>query len=172
VYAATAIGLGILERAAISMSQTKTIYFKNVVDTYRIGCMQFSNNKTRRTRKSAEESAAAPSEGAARVEENAKPRQKRTAEKATESAAAITNHRKATKKADQTIPQTAPAVEPVVARQSGAAPPSIAHRQSTPRIVTHEDIAKLAYSYWASRGYQGGCSVEDWLRAERELRLS
>jgi hypothetical protein len=32
-----------------------------------------------------------------------------------------------------------------------------------------EEIAALAYSYWVTRGYQGGCPEEDWLRAEREL---
>lgn len=32
-----------------------------------------------------------------------------------------------------------------------------------------EDIAALAYSYWVSRGCQGGTPEEDWLRAEREL---
>lgn len=35
---------------------------------------------------------------------------------------------------------------------------------------THEEIARLAYSYWESRGCPHGSSVEDWLRAERELR--
>ncbi len=34
----------------------------------------------------------------------------------------------------------------------------------------HEEIAKLAYSYWEARGRQGGSAVEDWLRAELELR--
>jgi Protein of unknown function (DUF2934) len=36
---------------------------------------------------------------------------------------------------------------------------------------TREEIAKLAYSYWEARGYQGGSDQEreDWLRAEREL---
>ena len=33
-----------------------------------------------------------------------------------------------------------------------------------------DEIARLAYSYWAARGYAGGSSEEDWLRAERELR--
>jgi hypothetical protein len=33
-----------------------------------------------------------------------------------------------------------------------------------------DDIARVAYSYWAARGYAGGSSEEDWLRAERELR--
>lgn len=32
-----------------------------------------------------------------------------------------------------------------------------------------EEIAELAYSYWVSRGYPGGSSEEDWLRAEQEL---
>jgi hypothetical protein len=29
----------------------------------------------------------------------------------------------------------------------------------------------MAYSYWEARGYQGGSSEEDWLRAEQELRV-
>jgi hypothetical protein len=36
---------------------------------------------------------------------------------------------------------------------------------------TYEEIAKLAYSYWEARGYQGGSADEDWARAEQELRL-
>lgn len=35
--------------------------------------------------------------------------------------------------------------------------------------VTHEEIAKLAHSYWAARGYAHGSAEADWLRAEREL---
>lgn len=35
---------------------------------------------------------------------------------------------------------------------------------------THEDIARLAYSYWEARGCQGGSQDEDWLRAVAELR--
>jgi hypothetical protein len=35
---------------------------------------------------------------------------------------------------------------------------------------TFDDIAQLAYSYWEARGYQGGSSEEDWLRAEQALR--
>lgn len=37
-------------------------------------------------------------------------------------------------------------------------------------VATHEEIARLAYLYWESRGCQGGCPEEDWLRAEEELR--
>ena len=35
---------------------------------------------------------------------------------------------------------------------------------------TREEIAKLAYSYWEARGYQGGSEQDDWLRAVNELR--
>ena len=35
---------------------------------------------------------------------------------------------------------------------------------------THEEIERLAYSYWESRGKQGGSATDDWLRAERELK--
>jgi hypothetical protein len=38
--------------------------------------------------------------------------------------------------------------------------------------VSQEAVAQLAYSYWEARGYQGGSSEEDWLRAEQELRAS
>ena len=34
---------------------------------------------------------------------------------------------------------------------------------------SHDEIAALAYSYWETRGFQGGSPEEDWLRAEREL---
>ena len=49
--------------------------------------------------------------------------------------------------------------------------------KSTPtsaRAATHEEIAKLAFSYWIARGYAHGSAEQDWLRAEQELsgRLS
>ena len=39
-----------------------------------------------------------------------------------------------------------------------------------PARLTHAEIARLAYSYWEARGYNGGSPGEDWLRAEQELR--
>ncbi|HUQ94405.1 MAG TPA: DUF2934 domain-containing protein [Bryobacteraceae bacterium] len=36
----------------------------------------------------------------------------------------------------------------------------------------NDQIARLAYSYWESRGFQHGYATEDWLRAERELLTS
>jgi DUF2934 family protein len=35
---------------------------------------------------------------------------------------------------------------------------------------SHQEIAALAYTFWAGRGYQGGSPEEDWGRAEKELR--
>jgi hypothetical protein len=36
----------------------------------------------------------------------------------------------------------------------------------------HDSIARLAYSYWETRGSNGGSPEEDWLRAENELKAS
>jgi hypothetical protein len=38
--------------------------------------------------------------------------------------------------------------------------------------VAAQAIAALAHSYWVARGCEGGSPEEDWLRAERELRVS
>jgi hypothetical protein len=38
-------------------------------------------------------------------------------------------------------------------------------------VNTHDEIAKIAYGYWESRGYQPGGAEQDWLRAEREYLL-
>jgi hypothetical protein len=32
-----------------------------------------------------------------------------------------------------------------------------------------QEIARLAYSYWESRGNRGGSPWDDWFRAEQEL---
>ena len=34
---------------------------------------------------------------------------------------------------------------------------------------SHEETARLAYSYWEARGREHGSDLEDWVRAEREL---
>ncbi len=50
------------------------------------------------------------------------------------------------------------------------------HKKATPVTTTNEvvvsenEIAELAYSYWEARGYAGGSPEEDWLRAENEIR--
>ena len=81
-----------------------------------------------------------------------------------------------------------PAAEPRPARTRAAAPKAAvaAHKHATKkatqpveeaagqpaREITRDDIARLAWSYWEARGYQGGSPEEDWFRAERELLKS
>jgi hypothetical protein len=38
-----------------------------------------------------------------------------------------------------------------------------------PPTPSHDEIARLAYTYWEARGRQHGSHEEDWYRAEREL---
>ena len=34
---------------------------------------------------------------------------------------------------------------------------------------THDQIAKIAYGYWAARNFEAGSPEQDWLRAEQEF---
>ncbi|MGH9722727.1 MAG: DUF2934 domain-containing protein [Bryobacteraceae bacterium] len=52
--------------------------------------------------------------------------------------------------------------DPVIGTTSVSEP-----NQSEP---DRDEIARLAYSFWESRGGEGGSPHEDWLRAESELR--
>jgi hypothetical protein len=60
----------------------------------------------------------------------------------------------------------APVSEPEVLSVVAAAVVS-----ETPAESYQDAVARLAYSYWAARGYQGGSPEADWLRAEQELRV-
>jgi hypothetical protein len=40
---------------------------------------------------------------------------------------------------------------------------------ATPRVPSHDEIARLARQYWAERGHRDGHAEQDWLRAEQEL---
>jgi hypothetical protein len=42
--------------------------------------------------------------------------------------------------------------------------------QSSNSVTDHEQIARLAYSYWVEGGYPEGSPDEDWFRAEITLR--
>ncbi len=76
---------------------------------------------------------------------------------------------------------TTPRVKTVKHSKTVAAEPAIAHTDAvhvdTPQtkidhcIDHHAAISLLAYSYWESRGYQGGTQLDDWLRAEQEYTL-
>jgi len=38
------------------------------------------------------------------------------------------------------------------------------------RLPSHDEISRLAHSYWLERGDELGSPNEDWLRAERDLQ--
>jgi hypothetical protein len=40
----------------------------------------------------------------------------------------------------------------------------------TPFRYSHDQVAQLAHKYWAERGRRDGHHLEDWFRAEQELR--
>lgn len=62
-----------------------------------------------------------------------------------------------------------PAVAAVSAPAASVKPAVSVKPAASVKTVSHEEIAKLAYCYWADRGYQGGSPEEDWARAERTL---
>jgi len=70
----------------------------------------------------------------------------------------------------RTAHATAPATEADAAKIQPAVTPAeqaaVGVSAATP---TYQQIAALAYSYWAGRGYTGDSQDEDWFRAEREL---
>ncbi len=37
------------------------------------------------------------------------------------------------------------------------------------RSISHEEVARLAHSYWKQRGHRHGQHEDDWFRAEQEL---
>jgi len=61
----------------------------------------------------------------------------------------------------------APRVKSVTHSKTAAVPVAA----GTATATAHEQIAKIAYGYWESRGYQPGGAEQDWLRAEREYLL-
>ncbi len=52
-----------------------------------------------------------------------------------------------------------------ITRLAGAVGPSV----RVEGCPDHDEVARLAYSYWEARGRQGGSPEEDWHRAEQAL---
>ena len=57
-----------------------------------------------------------------------------------------------------------------VKHSKAAGPVAIVETTATVTISAHDQIAKIAYGYWETRGFQPGCPEQDWLRAEQEYR--
>ena len=47
---------------------------------------------------------------------------------------------------------------------------AVAKKDAVVKSVSQEEVAALAHHYWAERGYRHGDHIQDWLRAEQELR--
>lgn len=73
-------------------------------------------------------------------------------------------------KAAPTAPQPAPAPAGKPAPQPQATAGGVEPRSAT-RVPSHEEIARRAYEIYLARGGEHGRSEEDWLQAERELKL-
>jgi hypothetical protein len=59
-------------------------------------------------------------------------------------------------------PEKTPTVRAKRTRRAIDTPPA-------PLQVTEQDISKLAYQIYESRGRNGGSPLDDWLEAERQL---
>jgi hypothetical protein len=69
-------------------------------------------------------------------------------------------------------PEAEGLAQPATAGNNGAAnvAASVAAATSRPGGPTREDVARRAYELFQARGGKHGYDIEDWLKAERELR--
>ncbi|MSV30572.1 MAG: DUF2934 domain-containing protein [Bryobacterales bacterium] len=86
--------------------------------------------------------------------------------------------RTTTAKAASVRPKTAPAKRARNSSAKHSATPSVESAVSvmeeialTSSVGSEKDaVARLAYSFWEERGFQGGSPEEDWFRAETLVR--
>jgi type II secretory pathway component HofQ len=64
-------------------------------------------------------------------------------------------------------PEKVKAVKPIALAEIAAEATTVIEE----REIGHEDIARLAHSFWVARNYAPGSPDEDWLRAEKELAV-
>jgi len=69
-------------------------------------------------------------------------------------------------------PKAAAKPRKTAAKKNGivAGTPSVTPSNVTEIEYSHEQVAQLAHKYWAEGGHQHGHHLEDWFRAEQELR--
>lgn len=68
-------------------------------------------------------------------------------------------------------PAKKPSTKTTETKPRKTAPGKKAEAPSEPEMpVSRDRVAQLAHRFWAERGRQHGHHVEDWLRAEQELR--
>ena len=140
-----------------------------------------SNKASKKTRKIAEEPLAAKPETGVAGTASARSSKARTSnvDKAENSDLVSGTHRHKTDAATQVEPVSTEGIRTksmTAAASARSANPQLATgwseslaEKKTARPATHEEIAKLAFSYWIARGAAHGSADQDWLRAEREL---
>ena len=136
-----------------------------------MGCMQ--SPKASKKTKIADDTAASTPETSASAENTVNPRSSRSSKlKKETSERGPAKHRKAI--SPETIVESSPVVNAPVIDSVGVLTPADRRAEiatkSTEISPSHEEIARLAHSYWVARGYATGSPEQDWLRAERELR--
>jgi hypothetical protein len=135
-----------------------------------------SSKTTKKTRQTKEE---VPTSEVVANPETAKLRQPRATKAKAEPVepSAAMRHRKAV--AGKTEPKPAaesvPQPKALAATAAAAAPSStpvvnsFPKETATPALLSDNEVAVLAYSYYAARGFQHGFAEEDWLRAEQVI---
>ena len=131
-----------------------------------------SSNASKKAKIAEENSAPAP-ESSTAAEGTSKPRTSRTSKLKKETGErGRATHRKAA--SPETVIESSPVVESPVIDSVGVLTPASRSAElgtrSSEISPSHEEIASLAFSYWATRGYANGSPEQDWLRAEEELR--
>jgi len=131
-----------------------------------------SSNAPKKAKIAEEKSAPVPEISTA-AEGTSKPRTSRSSKlKKETSERGSAKHRKAT--SPETVVESSPIVDAPVIDSVGVLTPAEGRAKiatnSTEISPSHEEIARLAHSYWVARGYANGSPEQDWLRAERELR--
>ncbi len=68
--------------------------------------------------------------------------------------------------------ETTPKTKKAAVKKNGAVAnlTQMSAPQEKTKSHSHEEVAQLAHRFWAERGHRHGHHVEDWLRAEQELR--
>ncbi|HEY2859132.1 MAG TPA: DUF2934 domain-containing protein [Terracidiphilus sp.] len=81
------------------------------------------------------------------------------------------------KKTRTTAPKTATAAKPrkTASKKTAdgvTADPVVTngHAAEREQAVLKDEVARLAHTYWQERGHRHGHHIEDWFRAEQELK--
>ena len=71
--------------------------------------------------------------------------------------------------AEHRVNGTAQPVPPRAVRKKAVPAPVEQPASAVAHSIPRDEVARLAYSYWESRGGHGGSPEEDWRRAEQEV---